>query len=376
MKRRKKYFVLNKSSDFEKGRCDAVRIGDGFLTLSDGQKYGVYYSKVFDSREKQMVWNRMQIVGSYGPGHMIQVKVYASESRIISAGGQNMDLAEILADREFKVRQLDAWMEPYEQAVFFNPEDVLLHQIEGRYLWLRIELETSGDLCPVIDGIKIGFPKDTWLKYLPEIYAQDRESASFLERYLGIFQSIYEDMTDEIENTPVRLNPQSADAGELKEIAGWLGVERPDIWKEDQLRYLISHAVQMNQYRGTVGFLKGLLKLYTGREPYIVERHQLEPYFDGGYWEKELKRLYSSKAYEFTVLLDVEGSEENSQEMVLRQLVDMSKPAGMECRIVILKPYIFLGQHSYLGINSILGQYKEMELNGLCAVPFTTVARK
>jgi len=54
----------------------------------------------------------------------------------------------------------------------------------------------------------------------------------------------------------------------------------------------------------------------------------------------------------------------------------MAKPAHMECRIVALKPYIFLGQHSYLGINSVLGQYKAFQLDGLCAVPFSIVAEE
>ena len=361
MAQRKKYFLLNTRPDFRK------RPG----------KQSVYYSRLLDSKEKQMVWHRMQVMGLTETKGSFQIWVYASEKRKILVRGVLREIEDAVGDPELGDAELEAAMESDRQAVLRDPEDVLLHQICGRYLWIRIELAYSGMDTEVHAQmpltIKIGFPKETWLKYLPEIYEEDEESASFLERYLGIFQSLYEDMTERIEEDPVFLNPQIAEEEKLHGIAEWLGVERLGLWNESQLRYLTSNAVEMYRYRGTAWFMKELLKLYTGKEPYIVERHQLEPFFDGASTEQELKHLYSNHAYEFTVLLDAEGLKTDNRDSALRQVVDMAKPAGTECRIVMLKPYIFLGQYSYLGINSVLGQYKAFELNGLCAVPFTTI---
>ncbi len=373
MKQRKKYFVLNKESDFRKGRCEGVSVQDGGLTLGQGQRKGVYYSRVFDSGEKQMIWHRLRLTGVLEEDQRLRVTVYASESRIILSGTDCCTVEELLKNKKLSVEQLQERMSPYAKADFYDCQDMILHQAAGRFLWFRMEMMEGSRQIPVIQGIKIEFPKNTWLKYLPEIYEEDQESASFLGRYLGIFQSVYEDMTDQIDAVPLRLNPKSAGTIELHAMAQWLGVEKPELWQEWQLRLLTAHSMQMHQYRGTVWLLKKMLKLYTGKPSYVVEYCQLEPYFDSGPSEEELKRLYGSNPYEFTVLLQIEGADGSGQKNVLKQIIDMVKPASMECRIVVLKPYIFLGQYTYLGINSVLGRYKEMELNGLCALPFTTI---
>ena len=365
---------MNKEADFARGRGQGVRAGaEGISLLPDAER-GVYYSRVFDSREKQTVWLRLRFYGLTGTESAVRVTVYASESRLVMAGGVPVDAEDAVRKGKLSWEELERCFAPYVQECFSYPEDVLLHQVRGRYLWFRLDLEASGGSLPSLTGARIYFPKDTWMKYLPEIYQEDRESASFLERYLGIFQSMYEDMTRQIEEVPDLLNPQTADLPRLRLLSEWLAVEHGEIWNEEQLRWLTANAVRLYQYRGTVRFLKEILKLYTGKEPYVVERHQLAPFLDGSPAAEELKRLYSSDPYEFTLLVNGENLEADSQEDILRQLADMARPAGMDCRIVVLKPYIFLGQYSYLGVNSVLGQYKAMELNGLCAVPFTTVA--
>ncbi|MFR5601854.1 MAG: phage tail protein [Lachnospiraceae bacterium] len=349
MKQKKAYFILNKESDFSRGRGEGIRFDAESISLMTGKTEGVYRSRVFDSRERQTVWHRLTMEGLFFGEASVEVFVYASDS-------------------------LDQEEEACLQAVFRKPEDVLLHQVKGRYLWLKVIFTGQKGREPKIDRIQIYFPKDTWIGYLPEVYQNDRESADFLERYLAIFQSVYEDMTRRIEDVPALFDPGTGPREPLMWMAQWLSVENINLWNEEQLRYLIKNGVRLYQYRGTVGYLKEILKLYTGSEPLIVERHQLEPFFDGGKGEEELKSLYSSYPYEFTILLNVSQVDANNRDVILKQLVDMAKPANMECRIVPLKPYIFLGQYSYLGINSVLGQYKEFQLDGLCAVPFSTVA--
>lgn len=374
MKRRKQYFLLNKPSDLENGRSQGLTIRHGALCLEEGRDRGVYYSRVFDSREKQTVWHRLRMTENSGAGQSVELTVYAGESRLIAVEDGCMDVQALLMDESLGEEELDRYMEPFIRERFSAMEDVLLHRVTGRYLWFKLQLGRTGGKSPRIGWVKLWFPKDTWLKYLPEIYEEDQESASFLERYLGMFQSVYEDMTDRIEEIPSLLNPLTAQLDQLEWMARWLAVENREIWREDQLRFLVANGVRLYQYRGTTGFMREILRLYTGREPYIIESHQLEPFFDGGDRERQLKELYGSGTWEFTVLLSGEGLEGRSRKNQLRQLISTAKPAAMECRIVILQPYIFLGQHSYLGINTVLGRYRSLELNGLCAVPFTTIA--
>lgn len=374
MKPGKYYFVMNKESDFSRGRGKGILADRTGLALAPDAERGVYYSRVFDSREKKTTWHRLRFYGLTGTESSVQVTVYASESRLVMSDGIPVDAEDAIRRGNLSWEELDRCFEPYIQERFTYPQDVLLHRVRGRYLWFRLDMEASGGRLPSLTGAQIYFPKDTWMKYLPEIYQQGEESTSFLERYLGIFQSMYEDMTKQIEEVPDRLNPRTADLPSLRFLAEWVGIEHAELWNEEQLRWLTANAIWLHQYRGTVRFLKEIMKLYTGKEPYVVERHRLEPYFDGSEKEKQLKQLYSSNPYEFTLLVNTDDMETGAQDSTLRQLADMARPAGMDCRIVVLKPYIFLGQYSYLGINSVLGQYKAMELNGLCAVPFTTIA--
>ncbi len=361
MKQRKKYFIIHKQEDFLKGRMEGLAIAAGTLRLAEGADQGTYRSCVFDSGEAQTVWNRMQVMGNFGIGTRAVLSVYAADTRIVTAGEAFPagDVEALLKDASVSPETLDRLFAPCLQAEFSSPEDVLLHRVRGRYLWFRLELEGRPGRRPAVQGIKIGFPKDTWLKYLPELYQEDADSASFLERYLGIFQSMYEDLSDRIGEMPLHLNPRTAELEYLEWLAEWLAVENRELWNESQLRYLVSNAASLYRIRGTVRYLKELFRLYTGREPFVTEEDP--EHGPGG----------------VTVLLDTSGVRDsmgNTRSRAIRKLAEMTVPAGASCRIVELRPGILLGQNTYLGINSVLGGRQSARLDGVNAIPFTVRA--
>lgn len=324
-----------------------------FVVNMEYKAEGVYYTKVLDSQEPGMVWHRLLTDGGISGEISRTVEVCASDVSCAESGGE---------------------LEGHCQAEFDNPGDVLLFGVKGRYLWLKITVKRKTGVKPVAERILIYFPKHTWLTYLPEIYGDDQSSASFLERYLGIFQSLYEDMTERIEKSPSLLEPSADNRDMLYELADWFAIEGRTLWDDSQLLYLVRNAWRIRMRRGTAECLRELVKLYIGKEPYIVEYHQIKPYFDGERRERLLKKLYCSNGQEFAVLIDDESAGEKNRFLGLKQVVDMAKPAHMESRIIVLKPYIFLDQHSYLGINSVLGRYRLCCLDGLCAIPFSVIA--
>lgn len=355
MGKQRKYFVLNRETDFQK---------------SD-ESSGVYYTGILDSGEPHMKWHRLVFDGEPGGKAEWTVTVYAADSLIL-AQGEEAD--RVIADERLTQAQRDAKLQKCVQAVLDGERDALLFGVTGRYLWLKIEFRDTEWEKSGIGGLRIYFPKHTWLCYLPEIYGQDAKSASFLERYLGIFQSLYEDMTEWIEGMPGLLEPSDKEEHMLYELADWLGIEETGLWDKEQLLYLVKNAGRMNRQRGTVENLKELVWLYTGRRPYIVEYHQIRRYFDGGRRERLLKTLYASHCNEFAVILDEEDCGQGERLYGLMQVIDKAKPAQMESRITVLRPYIFLDQHSYLGINSVLGQYRAFRLDGQCKVPFSVIS--
>ena len=61
------------------------------------------------------------------------------------------------------------------------------------------------------------------------------------------------------------------------------------------------------------------------------------------------------------------------QYKILMKLIDEMKPAQADVKLTVLKPYIFLNGHSYLGVNSVLGRYQAAALNGRSMVPFLSL---
>ena len=370
--KKRTYFVLNKEADFARGFGSGVKISDDGIGLKDGVLEGVYYTKIFDSKERGMSWHRLKMDGVGMKDAYFRVTVYAADRLSLSQTAQTVE--EALADDGLPQEQKDALLFECRQAEYEKAPDAPLFFARGRYLWLKIELKDRGGIRPQIRRVWIYFPKASWLSYLPEIYSTNQKSASFLERYLGVFQSFYEDMAEKIEEIPRLLEPSTENEPVLNMLSDWLSVENRELWTKDQLCYLVKNAARLYESRGTISCFKELIKLYTGSEPFVVEYHAIRPYFDGGAYERLLKELYTSNQWEFAALTEQEEMGRGNRLYALEQIADMVKPAHMGCRFVVLRPYLFLNRHSYLGINSVLGQYKELRLDGLCAVSFSVLA--
>ena len=375
MKKNRKYFILNKESDFIRGSATGICVDGGILPNTD-YRCGIYYTEIFDSGERMMSWHRLTVTGTMPKGTEVCAQVYTSDSLFCGKGndGAAGSILDIITDCAKTQEEKDEILRPFLRASFDYPEDVLLFGIYGRYLWLKIAMRPAADAFPVIKKIRVCFPKQTWLSYLPEIYGADPKSASFLERYLGIFQTIYEDMTDQIDSMTRLLEPSLEREENLLWLADWFSFEGTKIWNKKQLFYLVKNAMRIYQSRGTVACLNELVELYTGTQPLLVEYHAILPYFDGGIVERILKELYTSSHYEFALLFTGEQDGRESKLFGLEQVIEMAKPAHMKCRIIVLRQYIFLNRHSYLGINSVLGQYRPFCLDGLSAVSFSVIS--
>src|SRR5690606_5457004 len=77
-----------------------------------------------------------------------------------------------------------------------DPEDALLLDVKGRYLWLFVELIGSEQHTPVVHSLEVHFPRSTYLDYLPSIYQRHEPTRDFLSRYLSLFQTML-DETDQ-----------------------------------------------------------------------------------------------------------------------------------------------------------------------------------
>lgn len=118
-----------------------------------------------------------------------------------------------------------------------NP-DCLVQSGPGRYLWLRVTLRSNGIASPVIRGIKVFYPRVSYLQYLPAVYQEDTDSRIFLDRFLSIFQTEFDNFDREIDNVWQLFDPASISESRFDWLASWLGLFiQPDSLIDQRCRF-------------------------------------------------------------------------------------------------------------------------------------------
>lgn len=369
-----KYFIFNKKADYESGCLENMSVSGGRICPVKGsRKKSVFISKLLDSREYETVWHRMRLRGDEGRGLSYRLFVYAGNEDRFIYNGQSVSLSEFLKDESVGAEEKKEAVSPWLQKQTDSRDDVLLHEVRGRYLWIIIEMYWQHNISSLSD-IQIFFPARSWIRYLPEIY-QKEDKNGFLERFLAIFQTIYEDFSDRIREVSWQFDPDIAGGQYLSWLARWMDVAESYIWSEDQLRQLLKKGMALFKKRGTRQGVIEFVSLYTGERPYVVENHQIQYIRDEKRRRETLGRLYGNTPFSFTVLVREEVVHTVWQQKTLIQIIEDVKPAQMQMQLVVIKPYIFMDQYSYLGINSVLGRYSNLKLDGHSAIPFAVIGQ-
>ena len=371
MKPSQKYFVFNKEADYRRGWGENLRVAGGGIRASDPDRPGIFWSRLLDCREKETVWHRMTMDSRSLGDASVRFAFYCSESRNVSWGGETRDLDELLRSEALSDADRQRLSAPFLGKTALNPRDVLLHELCGRYVWFRAELLGRGGESPEIGNLRLRFPRETWLTYLPEVYQADPAGKDFTERFLSVFQSLYDDLDEEIRTVSRCLDPDAVGREYLEWLAGWLDVEDVYLWSEEQLRTLVRRGMELYRIRGTRRYVCEMVRLYTGQEPWVVEHGEIEPFLADAGQASTLRELYGESPYMVTLVLDGSALQNSDAHRALLHIIDSAKPAWIEVNLVVLKPYIFLDKYSYLGMNSALNRYRPLNLDGYSALPFT-----
>ncbi len=367
MRQQRSYFVFNKPSDYRRGWSDNMHILGGAVEAQDPERPGVFWSRLLDSREKETLWHRLTMQSRSLGENSIRFDFYCSDSRQTQWDGQQRDLDRLIRDPELTDEERRVVSSPWLCRTAWNPKDILLTGLQGRYLWFRLELVPQGGETPQVSGIKLRFPQESWLKYLPEIY---QDSGGFTHRYLGIFQSLYEDLDEQIRSVAQYFDPQAAGGEYLEWLCGWIGVEDGYLWPEEKLRELVRRGMELYRIRGTRQYVVEMVKLYTGEEPWVIEYSEVEPFCGDGARAALMEELYGASPYLVTLVLPGAALQNNDAYKALLRIIDNARPAWVEVNLVVLTPYLFLDKYSYLGINSTLEGYQTLDLYGDSALPF------
>lgn len=337
------YFVINKQMDYDRGYLSGGFFSDGRLRISDGSPCLCFISRVFDSREAETDWGRAVLDVPVNAGAALQLSFYTSGQDLILYGGRHRPLSDLIRDPGIPEEEKEELFEPLLKKRCAGQRDILLNGVNGRYLFFMLtmfpqETELScGSIC-------LYFPKQSWLDYLPSVYRRDAAGADFTERFLGIFQSLYDDRNREIRESAGMMSPETCSRALLEELAEWHDLKDSYLWPDDRLRVLVARAPEFEAMRGTLGGLREYLKLYTGEDPVVREEDDSPGTVTVGVHERFLR-----DAREYGSLLRIIGH---------------MMPAGLDVRVVPLRQRMQVGFDVYVGVNSAMTEIGEMKLDG------------
>ncbi len=322
------------------------------LSTPEGPARGVFYSPPLDSREAGTRWHKLRLPGVELPGHA-QVRVsYLVLDTEARRRQYEERLAEPTGDPQEKARLLDnaGWSE-----ALINPRDALILSRPGRYLALRIELVAAGGDAPRVRSAEAWFPRISYLRYLPAVYQEDEAGRDFLERFLALFETLFDDIERTIDRLPRLFDPAATPSGFVRWLAAWLALAPDEAWPEERLRALLRRAPELYRRRGTRTGLQDLIELFTGRRPLIVEQFQLAC-AEHPELRSVLARLYGTDPYCFCVLLPPPRVRSEEERRAVQRLVDAERPAHTCAGVRLLEPLAQLDGHTYLEVNTYLNR--------------------
>lgn len=375
MRVKPKYFILNNAYDFGRGICENMEVDGSDLRFSSDRISGIgrYMTRIFDSDDRGIVWHRLLINTKNCSSDELRITVYASDITELPYKGSILNIYDVFYDTSISLDEKKEMFSAFEKKRISGARDVLLHDVSGRYLWVYIELFGISGRPAVIEDIRIFLPAVSWIDYLPQIYRKSDAESRFLERYLGIFQTLYEEVESEIDRISDKFDPECTESGFLEWLAGWLDINDCSVWDDEKLRKLLLMAVSLYRSRGTRESISRAIELYTGEKPFIVENFSIREYSGDPEYEKTLGALYGNDPYKVLIMIRSEVIKSDNDIDILWRIAREMIPVTVDFELKVLEPYIFLGYYSYLGINTYLGKPNKAVIDGRARLSFTVI---
>jgi phage tail-like protein len=397
---------------------------------------GVWVSEALDSQIYNCQWHRIELeLASLPAGTIVEVSTYtaATVAQAPDPLADDCDLNESLDQKRNKgLSAKGLWQKTFAVVGPTQPTggpphtctpEFLVQSMEGQYMWIRVCLRGDGYATPLVRSIRVHFPRQSYLEYLPAIFSFDDGSRRFLERFLSIFQTEWDSLEDKIEMIYGVFDPDSAPLPFLPYLASWMGLPIEKTWTEKQQRRFLKAARGIMGKRGTLEGLRRYLQIYlqniTGLEdlseeetranegyPQIIEgfreRHHLlvsstnasrigegmsTPLWSSsvvqrlqlGVHSREgdvrlssvadpERDLFHEYAHRFRVFIPSSWLRSaDDKRMVLRAL-ESEKPAHTSYELCLVEPRFRVGVQSTVGIDTVVGGYPTARLACACEI--------
>jgi phage tail-like protein len=236
--------------------------GDGWIPLVEQSRpryaeSASFDTPVLDGREPGCVWHRVLLDACVPPDAAVDVWSRAAD--------EQADLANAEWRLEPRPRERRNGSEqPWADALppGYATHELLLQAATGRWAQLRLVLSGDGRVSPRLRALRVTYSRFSYLDaYLPKVYREDEQSASFLDRFLANLEGIETGIEDRIASAQVLVDPRTTPPDALDWLARWFDVALDPAWSEERRRVFLRHAVEFFGLRGTSRGLELALRL-------------------------------------------------------------------------------------------------------------------
>ncbi|MDE6911296.1 MAG: hypothetical protein K2P44_12625 [Lachnospiraceae bacterium] len=296
----------------------------------------------FCSYERESKWGRFHCKASLSPSSTLKIYAFAVDAE----SGQEHELNAFFHNQDIPIQEKRGYF-MRGGVSFVNHEDVLLYALQGEYLWIAVEIEEAGN--DRLYDMRLDSQGDNFMQTFPEIY---QEENGFFHRYMSVFSSVYQDLSDEIAGMDRYLNIETTPLPVLMQIADWFGFEAEgDFLDEELLRRLIKEIYALNRIKGTKQVLQNLIRAVLEDEAYIIERNRMRGYIPRAVKET-YQKLYGSAMQDVTVLIKRPEDEKLQSQMMY--LLQQFKPVRSRVRLVFSNQCSNMDSYCYLDYNAAL----------------------
>ncbi len=174
---------------------------------------------------------------------------------------------------------------PFAEGDRFETFEAPIDALPGRFLWITLELRGNTRVSPKVRCLRAEYPAHDYLRRLPQTLSRETAAASFLLRYLAMFEGFLGETEARSVDRDLLLEPRSAPAECLPWLASFVGLVLDERWANapspdgrgviDARREIIRQAVWLFRYRGTVPGLKRFIELYVNVPVLIMEHYRM-----------------------------------------------------------------------------------------------------
>ena len=335
-----------KQNRFKRSFLKGLEIaGDNTLRCMPEVYHRIFVCDSIDGIEDGALWGRFHMDWNLEDDMVVTVYAAATEEKYVWWNDRQVNVENILKNPETRTEEKIGLMELLGAKKQVNQKDMLLYELQGRYLYLLTDIQGMG--TGEISNLFVNNQGDFLLDTFPEVY---REYGSFFHRYVSVFSSIYMDFQEKIDNVAELLNVETAPVQLLPVFCRWMGLDvSGDFLTEERMRTLVREAYQLNRTKGTKETLLRVCEIVLGEKVILLERNLIRDYTQAEI-KKTYEELYGNGIYDITLLIHTYVPE--NQKSQLEFLLNQFKPVRSRLRIKFLDQKDSLDGHVYMDVNA------------------------